>query len=462
MQLPSILYSISSALRSKNAKAIVVGGSVRDCFMGLKVKDYDIEVYGICDMDALEHILSLFGKVNIVGKSYGILKLSHNGKEYDISLPRTETKIGNRHKDFHITCDSSMSYEDAFKRRDFTINAIGYDIENKSFIDPFGGIDDIHKKNLRHINNDTFIEDPLRVYRAIQFISRFGFTLHDSTFKLCQKMVDDNMLEHLPKERVYAELKKMLLKSKYPSTGFKLAKELGVLRYYPELKALVGLHQSPIYHPEGDVWTHTMMALDEMAKLKTGNDKKDERLFWAVLCHDFGKATHTQITSKKNTAIGHEMAGIEPMHLFMDRLTNEHKMIMQIEPLVRYHLAPYQLYKQKATIKAIRRLSTKVNIEELVIVAKADFLGRLTPEARNGVFEAGEWLLAESKKIGVNNKPPVPLLQGRDIVKLGLQPSPVFKNILQEAYEAQIEGAITTSDEALAWAKKRLNIENKY
>jgi len=461
MQLPSILYSISSALKSKNAKAIVVGGSVRDYFMGLRVKDYDIEVYGICDMDALENILSSFGKVNIVGKSYGILKLSHDGEEYDISLPRTETKIGNRHKDFDITCDSSMSYEDAFKRRDFTINAVGYDIESKNFIDPFGGIEDINKKCLRHINDDTFAEDPLRVYRAVQFISRFGFTLHDSTFKLCQKMVDDNMLEHLPKERVYAEFKKMLLKSKYPSRGFQLAKELGVLRYYPELKALVGLHQSLIYHPEGDVWTHTMMALDEMAKLKTGDDKKDEKLLWAVLCHDFGKATHTQIENDKITAIGHEKAGVELVYSFMSRLTNEHKLIMKIEPLVKYHLAPSQLYKQKATIKAIRRLSTKVNIEELVMVAKADFLGRLTPEAQEGIFEAGKWLLAESKKIGVSSRAPTPLLQGRDLIKLGLQPSPAFKNILHEAYEAQIEGIITTHNEALAWIRKLLNIENE-
>jgi tRNA nucleotidyltransferase (CCA-adding enzyme) len=452
MQLPSILCSISVSLKSKNAKAIVIGGSVRDYFMGLKIKDYDIEVYGICDIDALEQILSSFGKVNIVGKSFGILKLSHSGDEYDFSLPRTETKTGNRHKDFDIKCNSFLSYEEAFKRRDFTINAIGYDIETKKIIDPFNGKNDLDKKILRHIDNDTFIEDPLRVYRAIQFVSRFEFTLHDSTFKLCQKMVDDNMLEHLPKERVYAEFKKMLLRSKYPSTGFKLAKELRVLRYYPELKALIGLRQSPIHHPEGDVWTHSMMALDEMAKLKTGDDKKDEKLLWAVLCHDFGKATHTQLIEENITAIGHEAAGIKLMRLFMSRLTNEYKLIKQIEPLVRYHLAPSQLYKQKATTKAIRRLSTKVNIEELVLVAKADFLGRLTPEAQNGVYEAGEWLLAESKKIGVNDKPPTPLLQGRDLVKLGLQPSPAFKNILHEAYEAQIEGAITTYNEALLWA----------
>ncbi|MFA5462356.1 MAG: HD domain-containing protein, partial [Sulfurimonas sp.] len=293
--------------------------------------------------------------------------------EYDFSLPRTETKIGDRHKDFDIKCNSFLSYEEAFRRRDFTINAIGYDIETKTIINPFNGKNDLNKKILRHIDNDTFIEDPLRVYRAIQFVSRFGFTLHDSTFKLCQKMVDDNMLEHLPKERVYAEFKKMLLRSKYPSSGFKLAKELGVLRYYPELKALIGLRQSPIYHPEGDVWTHTMMALDEMAKLKTDDDKKNEKLLWAVLCHDFGKATHTQIENDKITAIGHETAGIELVRLFMSRVTNEHKMIMQIEPLVRYHLAPSQLYKQKAATKAIRRLSTKVNIEELVLLAKADF-----------------------------------------------------------------------------------------
>ncbi|MDD5405832.1 MAG: hypothetical protein PHE73_02685 [Sulfurovaceae bacterium] len=458
MHIPSILKTISHTLKTKNAKAVIVGGSVRDRFMGLQVKDYDIEIYGIFNIDALEQIVSQFGKVNIVGKSFGILKLSHNGKEYDFSLPRIETKIGHRHKDFDVICDSSLSYEEAFKRRDFTINAIGYDIESKNFIDPFGGINDLKQKILRHIDDNTFIEDPLRVYRAIQFVSRFGFTLHDSTFELCQKMINDNMLEHLPKERIYIEFKKILLKSNKPSIGFELIRKLGILKYYPELKAIINVPQNPIYHLEGDVWTHTMMALDEMSNLKTGDDKKDEILFWAILCHDFGKATHTRITAEQITAIGHEEAGIEPMHLFMDRITNERDLIKKIEPLIKYHLAPSQLFKNKAKINAIRRLSTNVNIEDLVLVAKADFLGRTTQESKSGIFEAGDWLLAESKKIGVSTKAPFSLLQGRDLIKLGLQPSPAYKNILHKAYEAQIEGIIATHDEALIWVRKLLNI----
>jgi len=458
MQIPPSLQLISHRLKSCNAKAILVGGMVRDHFLNKESKDYDVEVYGINTIDKLQEILSEFGSVNLVGKSFGILKLNIDNDEYDFSMPRIEYKIGNKHSDFTTTIDGNMSYHQAFKRRDFTINSIGYDIETAEFIDPYGGIDDIQHKILRHTSDVTFAEDPLRVYRAVQFIARFDLVIDELTFTLCKKMVDDELLEFLPKERIYEEFKKLLLKSAKPSIGFELMRSLGVLQYFPELQAIIDVPQSPKWHPEGDVWTHTMMCVDEMAGLKTDDAKLNEKLLWAILCHDFGKATHTQIKDDNITAIGHEGAGIEPMRNFMSRLTNQYDLRSGIEPLIRYHLAPSQFYRNGAKSPVVRRLSTKVNIEEVVRVARADFLGRTTEESLTRIYEAGDWLLEKSKELGVGTNAPAPILQGRDLISLGLNSSPQFKKILKEAYEAQLDGSISTKEEALHFAKKLLTI----
>lgn len=458
MQITHALQLISKRLKSHNAKALIVGGMVRDHFLNKESKDYDVEVYGIDTIDKLQEILSEFGSVNLVGKSFGILKLNIDNDEHDFSLPRIEHKTGNKHSDFKTTYDGNMSYSEAFKRRDFTINSIGYDIETGKFIDSYGGINDIENRILRHTSDATFAEDPLRVYRAVQFVARFDLKLNENTFNLCKKMVDDGLLEFLPKERIYIELKKLLLKPKRPSIGFELMRSLGILKYFPELQSIIDVPQNQKWHPEGDVWTHTMMCVDEMAKLKTGNIKLDEKLLWAILCHDFGKATHTQIKDDNVTAIGHEEAGIEPMRRFMSRLTNEHKLISDIEPFIRHHLAPSQLYHNGAKSPAIRRLSTKINIEELVIVARADFLGRTTKESLERTYKAGDWLIKKARELGVETDAPTPILQGRDLINLGLAPSPEFKRILNSAYQAQLDGSISTKDDAMQFAQKAIDI----
>lgn len=269
MKIPNILKTISKTLQAKNAKAIIVDGCVRDHFLELPIKDYDIEVYGLEKMEELEEVLAMYGSVNLVGKSFGVLKFNYEGEEYDFSFPRTEAKVGVGHRGFDVEVDGTLSYKKAAMRRDFTINALGYEIETQQFIDPFGGEDDMQAKLLRHIDDATFIEDPLRVYRAVQFCAWFGYALAEETFVLCQKMVADGMLDELAKERVYTEWQKLLLKSPKPSVGFELMRELGIIkRYFPELHALIDIPQSPKWHPEGDVWIHTMMTLDEMAKLR--------------------------------------------------------------------------------------------------------------------------------------------------------------------------------------------------
>lgn len=459
MYVPKIIETVSQELSYIGAKTIIVGGSVRDHFLGLEIKDYDIEVYGLENLNELEDLLSRYGSVNLVGKSFGIVKFVYEGDEYDFSFPRTETKTGIGHKGFDVHCNGALTFKEAALRRDFTINAIGYEVEKKEFIDPYNGQQDIQKHVLHFIKRETFVEDPLRVYRAVQFAARFEFKLEKDTFELCQNMVRNGQLDELAKERIYEEFKKLLLKSKKPSIGFKLMREFRILeKYFPELYALIGVPQSPIWHPEGDVWIHTMMALDQMAKLKTDDSKYKLKMMFAILCHDLGKATHTQVSEEKISAIGHELAGIEPTKSFMYRLTDEHDLIDSLCPLVEHHLAPSIYYRSKVKDSTIRRLSTKVNIEELVRVARADFLGRTTKESLTGIYEAGDWLLAKAKALSVESNAPKPLLGGKDLIALGLEPSKEFKSILSKAYEAQLEGKIFTKIESIEYIKKLINI----
>jgi len=455
MKLPTILEQISKTLEQNNARAIVVGGLVRDYFLNFPSKDYDVEVYGLESLEHLEEILQRFAKVNLVGKSFGVLKFNHEGIAYDFSFPRSEIKVGKGHQGFEVAVDGNMSFKQGAKRRDFKINAMGYDIQNKTFLDPFDAKSDMEKKVLRHIDDKTFIEDPLRVYRAIQFCARFGYTLAKETKELCKQMVSSGMLDELAKERVYVEFKKLLLKSPKPSVGFELMRELGIVSYFPELKALIDVPQSVKWHPEGDVWIHTMMSVDEMAKLLGDNEKQNLKYMFAILCHDLGKASTTTVDEMGTIrAIGHEYEGVACTKKLMYRLTDEHDFIESILPLVEHHLKPSQFYADKSKERAIRKLATKVNIEELVAVARADFLGRTTKEALSGIYAAGDWLLEKATNLKVQNKPLKNILQGRDLIALGFTPSVKFKEILDAVYALQLEGSISTQEEALLFVQK--------
>ena len=501
ISLPSLLYTVANAVSKANGRAVLVGGAVRDMVMNREVKDYDIEIYGLETIEILEAILLRFGKVNRVGKSFGVVKLKAEGEEYDFSFPRTEQKSGRGHRGFVVRVNGTLSFKEAARRRDFTINAIGYDILSGEILDPFGGLQDIQHRVLRHIEDDTFIEDPLRVYRAVQFAARFGFEVAEETAVLCKQMVAEGSLEELPKERVFEEWKKLLLKASRPSVGFELMREWGITRrYFPELHALIDVPQDPKWHPEGDVWVHTMLSLDSMSRelrvedgrWRMESDKERLKLLFAVLCHDFGKPltttielengevltwqefkkndnsvsqeTHTDTlhSVKRIRAIGHEKAGLEPACKFLYRLMNEHDLIKDILLLVEHHMKPLQFYRQSAKIGAVRRLALKINIEELVLVAKADFLGRTSKEAESGVYTAGEWLLSEAQKCHVSQSPLKPFVQGRDLIALGLKPSTRFKMILDEVYQLQMDGRFNDKADAITYIQKHYeNMDQK-
>lgn len=449
MNPPNILNIIAKELKKRfNGSTIIVGGAVRDHFFNKENKDWDIEVYKV-GLEELEEVLKEYGKVNLVGKSFGILKFSYQNEIYDIAIPRKEKKQGLKHNEFEVSIDKNLTFKEASIRRDFSMNAMGYDLITKEFLDPFNGKVDIKNRTLQYTNDKTFQEDPLRVYRAVQFCSRFELKLAPKTQTLCLEMVKRGDLDNLPKERIYTEFSKMLLKSDKPSIGLKLLRKLEILDYFVELKALIGTQQSPIYHPEGDVWTHTLLTVDEMAKIP----QKNLKFMFAILCHDLGKPKTTTNKNGKIQSINHEKVGVEITKNFMYKLTNNHKFIDSLLPLIEHHLKPSQFYRSKSKPKAIRKLSTKVSIEELIIVAKADFLGRNTQEAKTKKYLAGEWLLSEAKKLKVEKEAPEPLLMGRDLINLGLKPSKKFKKILEESYNLQLNGEIETKEEAIKLIK---------
>jgi len=441
--LPKVLINILKSLQEIGVKPILVGGCVRDSLLNISNKDFDIELFNIDSLDEVETILQKYGTVKQVGKSFGVLILNVDGYDFDFALARLEKKTGHGHRDFEVTTNSKLSFEEASLRRDFTINSIGYDYFEDKYLDPNGGLKDLQNKTLRHIKDETFIEDPLRVYRAIQFLARYELTIDEKTFNLCKKIVEDDELKYLPKERIYEEFKKLFLKSNKPSLGFTLLKDLGVLKHFPELEVLVECIQDKEFHPEGDVWVHTLMTLDEMAKilkeLKTGDEYRDLYLFYAILCHDLGKPFCTEITKEgRVTSHKHEALGVEPTISFLSRLTDEKKFIEKVVPLVKNHLAPFQLYKAESSLKAVKRLSLKCSIEDLCIVCLADCKGRTIPD-KDKCDKAVSWVIEQARKMNISNEGIKSLVQGRDLISLGMKPSKEFKDILEFALNLQID-----------------------
>jgi tRNA nucleotidyltransferase (CCA-adding enzyme) len=456
-KLPTKIIKLAEIVKANNGRAMLVGGCVRDELMCVEPKDFDIEVYGI-ESHKLKEILLDFGRVDTVGESFTVYKI---GQDLDVSLPRRERKVSRGHRGFVVEGDANMQFEEAAKRRDFTINAIMKDVLTGEIIDCYGGQNDIKLKKIRHIADETFVEDSLRVLRAAQFAARFEFEIDAETIKLC-KTID---LTDLPKERIWGELEKLLLKSNKPSIGLRYFYELNIAsQLFNELTALVGVPQQPEWHPEGDVDVHTMMVTDEARKLIDDLPyPKQIAVMLGALCHDFGKPSTTKFFDGKWRSHGHDEAGVEPTISFLDKLGiytfDGFDVREQIVQLVRYHLLPAMFYKQPPSNGAFRRLARKVELDLLYRVSKADTLGRnpdWLPKEKWSNSDAQEWFIEKARGLNVENKPLEPILLGRHLIELGLKPSKQFGDILKSIYELQLDGKITNLEEAIAEAKKLL------
>jgi len=453
------IINIAEAVRDADGRAMLVGGCVRDELMGIEPKDWDVEVYGV-QPERLRAILDSVGEVNVVGEAFAIYKL---GDALDVSIPRRERKTARGHRGFVVDGDPSMSFEEACRRRDFTINAILKDVLTGEIVDPFDGCGDIERKVIRIVDGTTFGEDSLRVLRAAQFAARFEFDIDAETVELC-KTID---VTDLPRERIWGELEKLLLQAQRPSIGLKWLYDLGVVRQlFPEMQALIGVPQEPEWHPEGDVDVHTLMVVDEARKLidKLDHSRKVAVMLGA-LAHDFGKPPTTEFVDGRTRSRGHDEAGVEPTLSFLDTLgiftLGGFDVRDQVVQLVRYHLKPGEYYKSKSPVGdgAFRRLARKVEADLLYRVAKADSLGRnpdwLPVEKRFG-SEAQEWFIERVRELQIEKKAPEPILMGRHLIELGLTPGPKFKQILDVVYELQLDGKVNDLDEAIAAARQDL------
>lgn len=454
MFLPSELQAILEAIRPIGRPRLV-GGGVRDWLLGLKSDDFDIEVAGV-QFEDLQRSLAPFGATDIVGRSFGVIKLRSHGREYDFSLPRRESKTGAGHRGFAVLADPDLSDADAAARRDFTVNAIAYDPFTNSIIDPHHGREDLRRGILRH-TSAAFIEDPLRVLRGFQLAARFDFHLAPETAALCQSIA--HAFDELPIERVWAEWDKWAVKSIKPSKGLDVLEAAGWLRHFPEIAVLRGTPQDPEWHPEGDVFTHTRHCLDALVALPAWREASADRrrqLMLAVLAHDFGKPATTQMAERKGRerwiSPGHEAAGAAPTESFLQRIGAPLELVARIKPLVLHHLAHHHGTAEFSD-SSVRRLARKLSpatIDDLILVMRADHEGRpplRSPESLARIDALGQ----RARALALQDSAPRPLILGRHLVVRGHRPGPAFKAVLDAAFESQLDGEFTDEPSGLQW-----------
>ena len=461
--LPPQWMPLFHAIRERGGRALLVGGCVRDMLLESPVKDLDVEVYGLND-ETLRSILERLGRVDLVGQSFAVYKFRPKGSatlDIDVSLPRRDRKSGPGHKGFTVSHDPQLSFAEASRRRDLTINAILYDPLERELIDPWGGVEDIKRRVLRAVDPHSFAEDSLRVLRVAQFAARFEFEVEPQTVEVC-RAID---LTDLPRERIWGEMEKLLLRARRPSIGMKWLRELGVVdQLFPEIKALIGVPQQSEWHPEGPVDVHTWLVIDRARELIDDLPyAKQVTVMLAALCHDFGKPATTEFLEGRWRSRGHEEAGIQPTESFLDRLNihtlDGYDVRAQVIALVRDHLKPGEFYNKRDEIGdgAFRRLARKCELELLYRVARADSLGRnaeWVPREKWFTAEAQEWFIARARELEVEQKAPAPILMGRHLLAMGLKPSPLIGEITRVIYEMQLDGRVRTLAEAQEAARR--------
>ncbi|HXZ86632.1 MAG TPA: HD domain-containing protein [Myxococcota bacterium] len=432
---PEIL-AICRAVRDAGGRALFVGGWVRDRLRGLDAKDVDVEVFGL-ELARLAELLARFGPVIEIGRAFGVLRIK--GLDVDFSLPRRDSKVGAGHRGFDVDCDPRLDFATAARRRDLTINSISFDPLTEEVIDPHGGRRDLERGLLRATDPLHFPEDPLRGVRVAQFAARFEMQPDAELVELCSRLD----LSELPGERLFEELRKLLLKGARPSIGLAFLERTRLLRFLPQLDALRGVPQDPVWHPEGDVWVHTLMVVDEAARLRSDGDL-DLALMFGALCHDLGKPLTTSVQDGRVVSPAHDVEGDAPTRALLERLRAPGSLVERVVAHVRHHLAPALLDKQNSGPKAYRRLARRLeaaglSMAELERVARADHLGRTTEEALARRFPAGDAFLARAAQLAVTEHAQPDAVQGRHLIARGLRPGPEFGRILARCRDLQDE-----------------------
>ena len=454
--MDGIEKKIAAKVKEAGGSTYYVGGIVRDRLLEIDNKDVDIEVHGITP-EELMRVLNECGEPLSFGQSFGIYSL--RGEEIDIAMPRRERASSGTggevrgHRDFEIEVDPFIGTYEAARRRDFTINALMEDVLTGEIVDPFGGVEDLRAGIIRHIDEKTFIEDPLRVLRAAQFAARFGFTVAPETVTLCRS-ID---LSALSRERIMEEMKKALLKAEKPSVFFEVLRDMDQLDvWFPELRALIGIEQDPVYHPEGDVWTHTMEVVDRAAQFR---DKVSSPVAFMLLAltHDMGKTVTTEFVKGRIHAYGHEKEGLPIIEEFLRRLTNEQEIIKYVLNMVPLHMRPNMVSYSKPALKSTNKLfDAAAEPGDLIYFACADHPVYSGEEPFTGDNEfLSERLEAYRETMAE------PYVMGRDLIAAGLEEGEYIGELLEYAHKLRLAGIDkeTALKQVLAEARKHKKLQ---
>lgn len=443
-----VAKKIAEEVNAAGGRTFFVGGYVRDTLMRKSGKDIDLEVHGITPRQ-LENILDSAGERIEIGKSFGVYNLK--GCTLDIAMPRREALIGSGHRDFAVDVDPFIGTEKAAKRRDFTMNALMQDVLTGEIIDHYGGIRDLENGIIRHVSDESFAEDPLRVLRGAQFAARFGFEVASETKELCRGMD----LTTLSCERVFEELRKALLKSEKPSVFFEVLRSMNQLSvWFSEVQLLEGINQSKKHHPEGDVWNHTMQVLNEAAKRRE-NVKNPMGFMLAALVHDFGKIVCTQEINGEIHAYMHETVGLPIVSEFMHRLTNEKALISYVLNLTELHMKPCIMAADNSSVKATNRMfDMAAEPVDLIQLSLAD-----NPASRRNGNEA--FLI--SRLAVFEEYMGRPYVMGKDLIQAGIAPGKYFSSLIEYAHKLRLAGVPKESalKQTLGFAKEKFGIDTK-
>lgn len=440
-----LIMSAIEALHEAGGVCYLVGGTVRDIVLGLPNKDCDIEVHHL-PVEIMRGVLSRFGTIITVGKAYGVLR-STGLPGVDWSVPRTDGP--GRKPEVYI--DTSMGIVTALRRRDLTINAMAIDMTTQELVDPFDGYDDLQKRLLRCPDAEKFVEDPLRFFRVMQFIGRFEMQPDASLNALCARMD----LSAIARERIEEECKKLFLLSRSPSLGIRWLAQGGRLsEIMPELAATIGVIQPIQWHPEGDVFEHSMQALDAAAALAGDDQELKLLLCWTALAHDLGKPFATQtLADGRVTSRGHDEAGVPVARALLRRIIGSKEIINQVLLLVGHHMAPGSFVSNNAGLAAYKRLAKKIaplSLRTLSQVATADMQGRNGAEKKplTGPMPQVVAFVARAREAAVFDAPEVPVLTGKDF--LAVCPSgPLVGKLVACAYEVQINEGVRDAQQLL-------------
>jgi tRNA nucleotidyltransferase (CCA-adding enzyme) len=406
MDVPPFVSELSRRVAARGGRALLVGGPVRDHLLGRRVNDWDLEVFGLEEAGLVE-VLGSLGRVNAVGRSFGVYKIQTRQHEYDVSMPRRDSKVGAGHRGIHVEGDPHMSPREAARRRDLTINAMMYDPLTGEILDPWGGRDDLQSRQLRAVDDETFLEDPLRALRVAQFAARLAFTPVPALIALCRTAA----LGELPAERVQGEWMKLLVKGVEPSRGMAFAREAHILRrVFPEL----------VDDPPTDA------ALDRLVPARDAFEADGRKLAAMLLCW-----LH--------------LTPADGVVATLDRLWVHRQGSYAVRERVLE--ARSELDATPSDDRALRSLSTRAEVE-LVLRVRAALTGDPAIPAA----------LQRAAELGVLTEAPAPFLRGRDVTALGVPPGREMGRMLKDIYAMQIEGTVSSREDALAVAAERARV----